>query len=295
MNDLTRSVLLGVLTVVAVAVAAATIDSSSTGGPIGGGEDDESGLFPPPQNGTTPGETLQIPFLSEILTILSVLLIAVFLLYLYMYWRTALKSLVALAVATVVLYFLFTELLSLLELPTSSPPEPGNGTLFGDGGGGGSGGEDDPTEQPSLPSVLVLLLLVVALFGTVVAFLKTQPTNDQATPTESPSREVDTAAVGEVAGEAADRLRQESDIDNEVYRAWREMTELLDVSDPETSTPDEFAIAAVEAGMNEDDVQDLTRLFEDVRYGDVEPSAEREERAVAIFRRIETRYTEGEP
>jgi len=64
------------------------------------------------------------------------------------------------------------------------------------------------------------------------------------------------------------------------------MTAALDVADPETATPGEFADAARTAGLDPDAVADLTTVFEAVRYGD-EPAANHEDRALAALRRIE--------
>ncbi|AUX09808.1 hypothetical protein AArcSl_2183 [Halalkaliarchaeum desulfuricum] len=139
-------------------------------------------------------------------------------------------------------------------------------------------------------------MLAGALLATTVAFLTgtTDQNESNAQQENEADEEIDRAAVGRAAGRAAERLTREGNVDNEVYRAWREMTELLEVSDPETSTPEEFASAAIEAGFGKRDVYLLTRLFEDVRYGKREPSPERERRAIRTFRRIETRYTEEE-
>lgn len=97
-----------------------------------------------------------------------------------------------------------------------------------------------------------------------------------------------------VAGEAADRIEStDASVDNAVYRAWLDMTNLLDLSDPDTSTPGEFADAAVEVGLDEDDVSDLTRLFEEVRYGDMDPGP-REDLALETLRNIEGSYDADE-
>lgn len=296
MKDTTRSVLIAVLAIVAVAVVAATIEStvipeaSGPEGSDGSGGGGDGGLVPPPQPGPSPGETLQIPFLTEILTVLAVLVGLAVLVYLYKYWRTALITLIAIAAVLGALYLLVTFLASPGQ--PSMPPmmEPGNGSLFGGGGGGDTG----PTDQPSLPSILLLLVLLVALVALIIAYLKTTPAQDDTVPEKPNESDIEATAVGEAAGRAADRLEQDTNVENEVYRAWREMTDLLDVPNPETSTPEEFATAAVEAGMGRDDVRELTRLFEDVRYGNSAPSAEREQRAIRIFRRIEDQYTEDE-
>jgi hypothetical protein len=46
--------------------------------------------------------------------------------------------------------------------------------------------------------------------------------------------------------------------------------------------------------MQPDDVRELTDLFEEVRYGDREVTAERERRATDALRRIEESYAEEE-
>jgi hypothetical protein len=136
--------------------------------------------------------------------------------------------------------------------------------------------------------VVLLALAAVAAVGV----LTRGPSEDDAPDADESTAA--TAAVGRAAGRAADRIEDEAAVDNEVYRAWAEMTDLLDVPDPETSTPREFQAAAVDAGMAADDVRELTRLFETVRYGGAEPDGEAEERAVAVLRRIETAYAGDE-
>ncbi|MFB6219563.1 MAG: DUF4129 domain-containing protein, partial [Halobacteriaceae archaeon] len=91
-----------------------------------------------------------------------------------------------------------------------------------------------------------------------------------------------------------DRIEARADTDNEVYRAWQEMATLVGGDRPETSTPGEFADDAVAAGMDPADVEELTRLFEEVRYGDAPPTDEREQRAVRTLRAIEDAYAGAE-
>lgn len=104
---------------------------------------------------------------------------------------------------------------------------------------------------------------------------------------------VDLTAMGRAAGAAADRIDADADLTNEVYRAWDEMRAHLDAPDPETTAPAEFAESAVAAGMDPDDVAELTGLFAEVRYGGRDP-ADRADRAVAALRRIEAAYADGD-
>lgn len=136
----------------------------------------------------------------------------------------------------------------------------------------------------------ILVLPVVAVFG-----IRRRGEADEA-PDQASQAAPDEplSGVARVAGEAADRIEGSAgDVDNEVFRAWKRMTDHVDVPDPKTSTPAEFARAARDAGMDEEDVTLLTDLFRAVRYGGEAPTADREERAIEALRKIEAAYGEG--
>jgi hypothetical protein len=168
-----------------------------------------------------------------------------------------------------------------------------NGSLIPDGGAGGLGSAG--VETLSAPTALLSLLVVIALAVVGVAVLASGPEDAPTDPATEPEPGTDadaTERIGRLAGAAADRIAAEEsvDADNEVYRAWRRMTEPLDVDAPATTTPREFERAAVEAGMARDDVATLTSLFEAVRYGGREATEASERRAVETLRRIEADY-----
>jgi hypothetical protein len=71
------------------------------------------------------------------------------------------------------------------------------------------------------------------------------------------------------------------------------MTRHLDVPNPESSTPAEFAAVAVEAGIDREDVEELTALFEAVRYGGESPTEDRERRALEALRSVEEYADDG--
>lgn len=71
--------------------------------------------------------------------------------------------------------------------------------------------------------------------------------------------------------------------DNDVYRAWVALAAGLDGTQ---RTPAAVADRAVEAGLPEGAVAELTDLFREVRYGDADPTEERERRAEAALSRI---------
>ncbi|WP_135533614.1 DUF4129 domain-containing protein [Halostella pelagica] len=179
--------------------------------------------------------------------------------------------------------------------PDVTPPAPLNGDInMSESGSGGLGtdGEGDITD-PTTPSILLFAILVLTV-GMVVGlyvFSGRDTTGDE----DADAEETDTerrSAIGNAAGRAADRIENADDLENEVYRAWREMTGHLDVDRPESSTPAEFADAAVDAGMTDGDVDELTQLFEEVRYGGKDPTDDREQRALAALRRIESEYAD---
>lgn len=109
------------------------------------------------------------------------------------------------------------------------------------------------------------------------------------------------AQLGAAAATAAEQIESADELDNEVYEAWVRMTRQLDGPDPATSTPGEFAAAAADAGMDRQDVEALTQLFEEVRYGDEPVTETRARRAQELFERIGTEYgpdekpVEGDP
>ncbi|ELZ07056.1 hypothetical protein C479_15662 [Halovivax asiaticus JCM 14624] len=132
------------------------------------------------------------------------------------------------------------------------------------------------------------------VFVGLVLYLRSKGTpSNEVTANRSPlDGDVSAAAVGAAAGRAATQIESASqqDTENEIYRAWKEMTTLLPVESPQTTTPREFEAAAVEVGLERADVSDLTELFEAVRYGTEEVTHAREEQAIDILRRIESTY-----
>jgi hypothetical protein len=162
-----------------------------------------------------------------------------------------------------------------------APPEGGDATfgLLGEAG------------RFASPTWMVVILAVVGL-GAIALVLAADDEDadepDEPTPEAvDPPADHDVVELGAVAGRAADRIEGDARIDNEIYRAWVAMTEHLDVAHPESSTPGEFQRAAVNAGVNPDTAEELTALFERVRYGDEPPTDETEARAVDALRTME--------
>lgn len=186
-----------------------------------------------------------------------------------------------------------------LDYPTQQPPPVSpnfSGTplpFTGNGSGGGGGAAGAVSTPPALAlllvgAVLVLAVLLLRASGDTDA---TAGSDDPAAADDDAPDEETLADVGRAAGAAADRIDDAgTDAENEVYRAWREMTDLLDVPNPESSTPEEFAAAARDAGMAADHVDTLTELFNDVRYGGAAVDDDRARRAREALRAIEAAY-----
>jgi hypothetical protein len=316
-----RTVLLAVLCLSVLALAAATLDTTQSGGSgfdaSGSGSDGGDGGDggPTPVEPQTPRETqtteeqseekpfeLCAPIVKEPPVIIAVVVAAIllFLVLLYRYNEFVALSGVLLVFGPVTLVML---VLADCELETPEEPEinvtGGNGTATPSGGGGGGGlGGSSSSFDPSLPVIGLIVVGVLVALVAVAYYLTGDDTagGDGSAEDEDPDEAepdldaADIAEVGRLAGEAADRIESTADLENEVYRAWQEMTRPLNVDHPRSSTPAEFAAAATAAGMNRGDVDRLTELFDEVRYGGREATAEREREAVSLLRSIEDQY-----
>lgn len=299
---------LALLAIVSLALAAATLDSAvvgDTGPVVGGGEDgfgDERRQSGDRSFGTpaedTGGGTLSLstcwPVVREppVLAAIGLVFLGLFA-AVYRSTRSAFAGVVVCGGVALPVGFAW-GLLAICAQPMTGVSR--NGTGIGvrnwSSSGGASGGGGASTL--SSPTILLVLLAVLAVAVLAVAVLvgRNGGEGDASEGESVPGPDEDTAeTIGRVAGVAADRIDDEAvDAENEVYRAWREMTDSLDVESPETTTPREFQRAAVDAGMTPDDVSALTSLFESVRYGDREATEEIERRAVETLRRIESCY-----
>ncbi|MFC7070559.1 DUF4129 domain-containing protein [Halobaculum lipolyticum] len=298
---------LALLAVLALGVAAATLDSATTtasGGfgagsapdqeGIGNGDDGPVGLGGDGGGGQELSVSVCVDFLTEPLVQAALLaVVGVFLAAMYRTTRSWLVSGLFVLSALFPFGVLYLALISCGSDPTnlalSAASRAANASLPG---GAGSAGTNAAGEAVSAPTALVGLLLLVAIAGSVLLlFVSTGDDDDDlAEPAPEPPAPERRAEVGARAGEAADRLESDADLENEVYRAWREMTAALAVDNPRSTTPAEFADAAVDAGMAREDVTALTEAFEAVRYGGAEATPEREAAAVAALRRIEEAY-----
>ena len=308
-RDALAAVAVALLALVALGVAAATLDTAvdvGSGGFGGGGgeassvgEDagDPGVLSSSGEAGEFSVSGVCFPFLREPPAVLA--LLAGLTLIAGITYRDTASPFASLAVAGVlgapigVLFWILSTCRSVAQSLSVSLGLGGNETgLFpaGAAGGGFGGGEG----AASAPQALFALVVVAAVIASAAALLLAGGDDEgdaaEGGQSDGPEEEPpDLDAIGRTAGEAADRI-ESSDADNEVYRAWRDMTDVLDVDRPASSTPAEFATAAVDAGVDEEPVTALTEVFERVRYGGEDATDDRERRAVEALRRIEERH-----
>ena len=155
-----------------------------------------------------------------------------------------------------------------------------------EGDGTGSGAFD----VTRIPLFVAAGTVVLVLLGTALVSGCRDGAEGDAGETER-ERGTPRTGVEPIGGTAAARIEGETGdeaVENDVYRAWQEMTTHLEMDRPDTTTPREFQHAATTAGMEATDVRELRRLFEAVRYGGESATEEREERAVSVLRRIES-------
>ncbi|WEL18297.1 Uncharacterized protein SVXHr_2141 [Halorhabdus sp. SVX81] len=290
-------VMVGVVGALALAFAAGTLTSPAAqgGGSLLSIEGNSTTLFQaddPQDIDSSPlpdvGPVVQILFLG-----LFVLTTAV---AVYVLSVRDLITIVSAVVLAGLAFWLFMEVISALS---------GEGGDFGfaedtgigiPGGAGGFGPQAIESAPPSpflLGSIgLVALLALVVLFGLSTDETPAEPEAESEDDDVTPET---LTPVGAAAGRAADQLADgTASTSNVVYRAWVDMTAALAVPNRQSTTPGEFAEAAIEAGMKPRDVEELTRLFEDVRYGDASVSEQRERRATEALRRIESTYAGDE-
>ncbi|MGB9963956.1 DUF4129 domain-containing protein [Halobacterium hubeiense] len=304
-----RALLVAALCVLAVSLAAATLanpQQPAAGSGVGGGGPDQTGTdvqsgddgsssLGSPDRGQ--GILLDLPCVQLLATPAASLLVAgVALLVGFVAYRRD-GFVPGFAAAFVTAALLVPVWLLLTNCGHDPSTNRGGGALsplpVGPAPGGDASGSAGSELLFSPPAVLLGLLAVAAVLG-AVAFRATgddDPPDRDPVPEPADGEDEETLdALGSVAGDAADRIAGDADVENEVYRAWREMTEHLDVDNPEASTPAEFAAAASDAGMAREHVDELTDLFRSVRYGGAEVTAEREQRAVDALRAVEASY-----
>lgn len=284
--------LVAILAIAAVAASLPIVMETPGTGDDGGGEG------PPITEPDTESESVDpgSAFILRAIMIATFLLMGLALLALVLHDRmTLLKRVlqisVVVAIFTVISYFAI-QAMELGSRPPMNVSE-GNPSNSTPDQSPGTGGGADATAT-SLLTATELAAIAIGVIGLVIigVILRRHLRRSDSSGEGIADTQAD---VGAAAGAAADRIENRADpsVENAVYDAWYRMTTYLPVEEPETSTPGEFAAAAITAGIDRRDVEELTSLFESVRYGPESATPVTERRAVEILRRIESTYRES--
>lgn len=167
-------------------------------------------------------------------------------------------------------------------------------------------------EAPEIPGALVAhpptwsiavaagALAVLALGIVAVLALRWIAVRDalrNARPDALDNVEADQLAFAEQAGETARRIRRGVPLRGEVIRCYQEMDRLLSRQrrlKPTYLTPREFAEALHQLGIHSAHIEQLTRLFELVRYGERDDDSLAQQ-ALACLDRLRVAYGGEEP
>lgn len=275
--------------IVAVAVAASTLTATVDPGGSPGIGGDGAMFNLSDQTDDPPEAPIAIPYLEQLVVLAILAMLVGTVLYAVTNRRRAALIAMALVGLTVILF----ALAEFLTLPGQTPQDSAFG-LMEDTGVTGTGGEEGFVDIPQW-AVFVLAAAVVGGLILSMTLAANRTDEDAVNESDSDNGEDERVAdeIASVAATAADRLEDEASttgFDNEIFRAWHQMTVHLDVARPTSHTAQEFARAAIDAGMARRDVKALTELFEEVRYGTTPVSERREREAVELFRRIEAQY-----
>lgn len=165
-----------------------------------------------------------------------------------------------------------TGLSPLEEMPFEPPPEfvPG-----------------DMRDLTNTLSLIVAILLTVIILSTLYLLWRRnrQPKDDAL------------ADLAREAQDALDDIQAGGSLRNAVIRCYYEMSRVIsekrNIQRGATMTSHEFEEHLVKTGLPPTPIQQLTRLFEDARYGDRDPGPAEEQRAVACLSAIVAAATEA--
>ena len=142
--------------------------------------------------------------------------------------------------------------------------------------------QEDFEAEPSESLVIIASVIIVLGFGVGAFFVWRR--------IRARFRRSDLKALSQTAQEAAERLAAGQDRKNTVIRCYQEMTDILamerGIRRKRDMTPREFERQLLAAGLPAQEVDQLTHLFERVRYGAEDLDRKEEQDAVACLTAI---------
>lgn len=165
-----------------------------------------------------------------------------------------------------------TQLSPLEEMPFEAPPEFVPGDM------------QDLTNTLSLALAIVLTIIILSTL--YILWRRSRLPKDGAL-----------VELAREAQDALDAIQAGGSVKNAVIRCYVEMSRVIaenrNIQRGSTMTSHEFEEHLVKAGLPKGPIQQLTRLFEDARYGDRDPGPAEEQRAVACLSAIVAAATEA--
>jgi hypothetical protein len=242
MDPRTRNaVLISVLAILALGISAATLTTtveSGTDGTGGGGGGIQAPTGTPDFDLDDPRGGGELPeIVSQLITALVVLVTLACLIYGLLYRKRA-AVLIGLLLGSVVALWLVAQLLATLSSPDGRLG--GFGGFSGFIGSGESSGGQLRTFQNLALVVLVVGLAVLAGYLFTGSDRRSSILSGDESESDSPEADDEVTEMGRIAGRAADRIEShdaDEALDNQVYEAYREMTEQLDVPTDRSTTP----------------------------------------------------------
>jgi hypothetical protein len=175
-----------------------------------------------------------------------------------------------------------------------SGEDTGGGTdeAAGDGSDGGEQGTDT-SFAVSVGTLLLLFLTALSGVGVLYRYTSRSESKEDGPEDSAPGGEesIPTATIAMSGGETPGI--EDPPQENRIYRAWAEMTAMLDIENPHSRTPAEVEEVAVSAGMDRSRVAELTALFRMVRYGRGSPTDQQERAATDHLERIEESFEQN--
>jgi hypothetical protein len=167
----------------------------------------------------------------------------------------------------------------------------GGGTdeAAGDGSDGGERGTDTSLAV-SVVTLLLLFLTALAGVGMLYRYASRRDSDENGPEDSAPGGEksIPTESLARSGNETPGV--EDPPQENGIYRAWAEMTAMLDIENTHSRTPAEVEEIAVSAGMDRSRVAELTDLFRMVRYGGVTATDQQEQAAARHLERIEETF-----
>lgn len=146
----------------------------------------------------------------------------------------------------------------------------------------------DPSPGLILAANIALALLLAAAVVAVIWFIWQYTRRARSARTAKETAPLEQLA--QEAQEAIGAVRSGADLKDVVTRCYFEMMQILreqrGIHRQRAATPREFEIRLEEIGLPAEQIQRLTRLFEEVRYGDKSPGKQQEDQAIASLTAI---------